>query len=348
MEKRLWIPDYIKGWTVIIIIQAHIFETWIQPDLIETKTGTVIRLINNIPAAPLLMLLMGYLAYYTKAGSSKLIVRGLKIMFWGLLLNIGLNLNYLIQILTNRTEGNILHSILAMDIFFLAGLSLIIIGLIRNSRHSLWISLSASVVIALSSPMVAQCLDQINPDNYLLAVLGSHADWSYFPVFPWLSYPLLGFAFSCLLSRYPLSELSKSWKILILFIALGIGSLGFIYNWNDIKNLTPYYHHGLPVYIWSNIIALGMVILLSFFPGFQRSIFSAWIQFVGKKLTRYYVIQWLIIGNLASFIYQGLGLWAYFIGFIAVSAATTTLVYLWEDKDFSFVYRKILNIFRFS
>jgi len=341
-------PDYIKGWIVIIIIQAHIFMTWIQPDLIETKIGTLIRLINNIPAAPFLMLLMGYLAHHTKAGSLKLILKGLKIMLWGLLLNIGLNLTYLIKILTNRAEGNMLHSILAMDIFFLAGLSLIFIGLIRSFRQSLWISLSASVGIALSSPWVTQWLNHINLDNYLLAVLGSHADWSYFPLFPWLSYPLMGFAFSCLLSRYPLSELSKYWKILSLFIALGIGSLGFIYNWNDLQNLTHYYHHGLPVYIWANIFALGIVLLLSFFPGSQRSTFSAWIQFSGKKLTRYYVIQWLIIGNLASFIYQGLRLWAYFVGFIAVTAATTILAYLLEDKDFSFVYRKILNIFRFS
>ena len=117
-------------------------------------------------------------------------------------------------------------------------------------------------------------------------------------------------------------------------MALAISSLGYLFNWNDLKDLSPYYHHGIEVFVWAITHTLALVIILSLFPGLKKGGFSAWIQFAGKKLTRFYVIQWLIIGNLATFFFQELGLWAYFIGFIVVSAISTILVYLLRDKPF--------------
>jgi uncharacterized membrane protein len=257
MEKRLWIPDYIKGWAVIIMIQAHIFETWIRQDTLDTGAGAVIRLVNNIPAAPMFMLLMGYLVFYTRSDSKQLMARGLKVFFWGLLLNIGLNFNYLFQILINKHDGNPLHAILGVDILFVAGISLVVIGLIRMLPQSYGWSLLFSVTVAACAPLVANGLDRWNPDNFLQAILGSRAEWSYFPVFPWLSYALAGYAFAGLLKRYDLAGLGKAWKIALMILFLGFGSLGFIFNWNDLKDLEPFYHHGLPVYLWALSLMLN-------------------------------------------------------------------------------------------
>lgn len=336
MGKRLWIPDYIKGWAVIIMIQAHIFETWIRQDTLDTAAGAVIRFVNNIPAAPLFMLLMGYLVYYTRSDSKRLMARGLKVFFWGLLLNIGLNFHYLILILINKHEGNPLQAILGVDILFVAGISLVIIGLIRLLPQSHWWSLLFSVMIAASAPLVANGLDRWNPDNFLQAILGSRAEWSYFPVFPWLSYSLAGYAFAGFLKRYALAGLGKAWKISLMILFLVLGSTGFVFNWNDLKDLEPFYHHWLPVYLWSLSFSLGLTLLLHFLPRLSTGGFPAWIQFAGRYLTKYYVVQWLIIGNLASFYYQQLDLWAYFVGSILVTALTTIIVFVMNNNNLSF------------
>lgn len=334
MKTRLWIPDYLKGWAVIIMIQGHIMETWIRQDILETSTGGVIRLINQIPAAPLFMLIMGFLAFYTRASSSKLFLRGLKVFFWGLLLNIGMNFHYLVQILSGRVVGNIWHSILGADILFLAGISIAFMGLIRMLPMSWWWSLGLSLAIALAAPALTQTLDQVHPGSYLFALIASTASWSYFPVFPWLAYPLAGFALAGLLGNTKLESTQKEIRMLATILLLGIGSVGFILGWNDLKELSSYYHHGLAVYLWTLSFSAGVSLLLLFFPNLSKGGFSAWLQFAGRFLTRYYVIQWLIIGNLASFFYQQLGIWAYFVGFLLVSALTTGLVYLLKDRTF--------------
>lgn len=334
MTERLWIPDYLKGWAVLIMIQTHIFETWIRQDVIETPVGELIRLANNIPAAMWFMLLMGFLAFFTRASAQKLFFRGIKVFFWGLLLNIGLNFHYLIQIISGKAYGRILDSVLAIDILFLAGVSLMIIGIIRLSSKAIWLSLIGGILIVLIAPWISDLLNQSNPDNYLFALLGSDADWSFFPVFPWAAYPLIGYAFAGFYKKYNLIQLPKNLKLLIMVLSLLLGSVGFIFNWNDLTDLNSFYHHDWKVFIWSISFTLGVLILLSCLPGLKKGAFSAWIQFAGKNLTRYYVIQWLIIGNLASFFFQELGLGAYVMGFFVVSAITTIIVFLLKDKHF--------------
>ncbi|MEA1875954.1 MAG: heparan-alpha-glucosaminide N-acetyltransferase domain-containing protein [Bacteroidota bacterium] len=334
MKERLWIPDYLKGWAVLIMIQTHIFETWIRQDVINTPVGEVIRVANNIPAAMWFMLLMGYLAFFTRSSGRKLFFRGIKVFFWGLLLNIGLNFHYLIQTISGKAEGILLESVLAIDILFLAGVSLMILGLIRSSSKAIWISLASGLLIVLLTPWIRELLNLANSDNYIFALLGSDADWSFFPVFPWASYPLIGYAFAGLLKKYNLIQLPKSLKLVIMAISLLLGSVGFIFNWNDLADLSSFYHHDWKVFIWSISFTLGVVILLSYLPGLKKGAFSAWIQFAGKHLTRYYVIQWLIIGNLASFFFKELGLGAYVLGFFVVSAITTIIVFLLKDKHF--------------
>lgn len=334
MKDRLWIPDYLKGLTVIVMIQVHIMETWIRQDILDTGIGEVIRRFNNIPVAITFMLLMGFLANYTKANTRKLILRGFKILLWGLLLNIGLNLHFLIKVVANLVEGQILPKILGVDIFFLAGWSLIAIGIISKSKYRVWISLVIAITISLTAPWITSWLDQINQDNYLLAMIGTHAEWSYFPIFPWLAYPLFGYSAFGLFKKFSVQKLSTSIKVIILLALMILGSLGFFYNWNDLINLTEFYHHGINVSIWGVSFTLALAILVSLLPQLNKGGFSAWIQFAGKKLTRFYVVQWLIIGNLATFFYQKLDLWAYFVGFLVVSALTTIIVYSIKDKVF--------------
>ncbi len=333
MEQRLWIPDYIKGWAILFMIQDHIFETWINQDILFTPAGSVIRFINNVPAAALFMLIMGYFAACTKASSKRLVFRGLKVFLWGFLLNAGLNMHYIIRILTGSLQGSILESLFAVDIFYLAGLSLVILGLIKTTSIPTFFMLLGSIAIVAFSPGLTNCFESFESEGYVLPFIAKPSSWSFFPIFPWLAYPLTGFAFAKIVSNLDLSRIKSTIYWIVLCAAMAIGSLGFIYNWNDLANLTEYYHHGPLVYMWILGFSLSIVMILLRIPQIRLGGFSAWILFMGKSLTRIYVIQWLIIGNLATLFFQQLGLMEFLIGFILITALSTLIVFLLKQKQ---------------
>ena len=326
------------------MIQAHIAETWIRQDLLLLPVGTVIRQINHIPAAPLFMLLMGYLAVYTRATSAKLLFRGAKVFFWGLLLNIGLNFHYLIKIFSGQWPGQPLQAILGVDILFLAGLSLIVISLIRRMKHSTWISLLLGFLIAGVSPWVHHYLGQNFQDSYLAAFIGNQASWSYFPLFPWLGYPLAGYAFGRLVASPAFTKLANRAGWTPMLLILPVAALGFVFNWNDLLDLPSFYHHGFSVYCWSLSFNLVLVLLLSRIRKPQSGYLSGWISFLGRHLTRAYVVQWLIIGNLATFFYQQLGLVSYFAGSIGVILLTTLILIVYQQRKSSHENKKPLAV----
>jgi uncharacterized membrane protein YhdT len=70
-------------------------------------------------------------------------------------------------------------------------------------------------------------------------------------------------------------------------------------------NLSAYYHHTLKYGIW----ALGLLIIWTgifylIVTQFQVSPIEKFLAWMGKNITLIYVVQWLIIGNLATAIYQ--------------------------------------------
>ncbi len=334
MKPRLWIPDFLKGLSIIFMVQDHIFEIWIQQDLLYTDLGSIIQFLNNFPAAGIFMLAMGFTAGYTEANPRKLFQKGLKVFCWGFLLNLGLNLHYFIRILTNREEGRMVDSLFAVDIFYLAGLSLMILALIRILSNSYLISLILAFVVALLSPLITELLASIDSGNYILAFVAKPCDNSFFPIFPWLSYPLAGYGFSQLIKKYPKIIEIAWWHYVALVVLLASSSVGFILNWNDLGDLSTYYHHGIKVFAWIVSVTLGLAIFLNMFQNIQNGTFSAWVLFIGSRLTRFYIVQWLIIGNMASFFYQELNLGMYFFGSLMVIVLTTIIIYLLRDYKF--------------
>ena len=313
------------------MVQDHVFETWIQQDLLYTDLGSVIQFMNNFPAAGIFMLTMGFTSGYTEVPSRKLFRRGIKVFFWGLLLNVGLNLHYFIRILSGRVEGNILDSLFAVDIFYLAGLSLIVLAFIKVLSNSYIVSLISAITVALLSPFITELLTSSSGGDYILAFVGKPCDNSFFPIFPWLSYSLAGYGFSQVLKKYPAIIKRTGWHYVALVVLFGSSSVGFILNWNDLGDLATYYHHGIKVFGWIVSLGLGLTMFLNLFQFIQRGTFSAWIMFIGSKLTRFYIVQWLIIGNLASFFFQELNLTMYIMGSLLVLALTTIIIYLLRD-----------------
>ena len=170
--------------------------------------------------------------------------------------------------------------------------------------------------------------------NYLLPFIGGEYTWSYFPLFPWLTYPLLGFLFSKAENR--LIKFLEDHKLISTvagFVIFALLALFWKFGVSTTINLSKYYHHTFLFFLWTMGIVMLWTLLLRLvvlkFPKFPLVVFLGWM---GKNITVFYIIQWLIIGNIATIIYQTKDLSEYGYWFAGIFLVTVGLTYLIENR----------------
>ncbi|MBI9036260.1 MAG: DUF1624 domain-containing protein [Bacteroidales bacterium] len=303
--KRQSIPDLLKGISVLLMIQVHLMELFATPSLLDSSLGKVSLFLGGPPAAPLFMIVMGYFISFSK-GIIPLIKRGFQLIGLGLLLNLLLNTHLLIKIFTGKFILNPWEYIFGVDILFLAGISfLFIAGLYLLFRNKGILYLLTSVVIIISSTYIQPYLVTNNDLKYLLAYFGGNYTWSYFAFFPWVAYPLLGIAFKLL--YHQLNGIIKAKKGELIITGALLLPLTLTSKWaiDVASNLQIYYHHDWLFFVW--IISFTIVFTLSakyivlMFPQSNIVLFIKWI---GKNVTAFYFIQWILIGNIATAIFK--------------------------------------------
>lgn len=311
--KRLPLPDLLKGFAVFLIVPVHILETFIDYPGRESLFGKILLLLGGPVAVPVFMMVMGYFVARNKKSNTKNLIRGVLIFVLGIFLNIGLNFNLLLKISFQDWQFDPLQYIFGVDIFYLAGLSILVLSLIRSiPKFQQWISLGLVLFISVTTSYFNEIM-MVTDRNYLLPFIAGTYSWSYFPIFPWLTYPLIGFLFqkneSLILDFFRKQKtvsiilLSATFVFVILFGKSGIETT---------INLSAYYHHGFWFLLWVLAVVLLWLVLLQTvvrkYPEFPIVVFLRWL---GKNITVFYVIQWLIIGNIATEIYQTKGLSVY-------------------------------------
>lgn len=329
MQRKV-LPDILKGVAVILMIQVHIMELFMLPEVYESTFGKVSLFLGGIPAAPVFMSIMGYFAAYSRKSLYKQILRGLKLIVLGLLLNIGLNMHLLIRIWMGDLQIDPFPYIFGADILFLAGLSLIFVSIIRAiTGRNIWVYLSLTVLIALSSDILPNDLMVDGVPEYLMAFVISNASWSYFPFLPWAAWVLAGYSFALAEEKFDVPEKISNhsgWLILILGIPLLLSSPWAVKIPID---LPRYYHHGLLFFLWGVAFMLIWIELFRILnsKSLKNQIFLYFAWF-GRNVTMAYVIQWLIIGNIATAIYRTQPAWMYWVSVLLVVLATSSLIIL--------------------
>ena len=175
------------------------------------------------------------------------------------MLNLGLNAHLLVKIGQGTIGLDPRPYILGVDILFLAGASTLLLAALRPvlRRRAVLTAVLAGLV-ALISPYVTAALTTTAGARWILAYVGGAYEWSYFPWFPWLAYPLLGFAYYGVHLRIPLevgdSGATRAWKIaglalLIVCAAVVTGTGSFAVA--VCHELARYYHHDVRFFGWT-------------------------------------------------------------------------------------------------
>jgi uncharacterized membrane protein len=227
IKNRLAFIDLLRGWAILVMIEVHVFNTFIVPVTKTTPWFHVLNFINGL-VAPSFMFISGFV--FLIASQRKLeSFRTYGSAFWKQLWRIGLvwGTGYFLhlpffslrRIIEDTTaEGwlsffqvDVLQCI-AFGLFFLFVSRLVI----QNDRtYRMFLFISGLVVVFASIVVLNIDFTAWIPGFFAAYINGLH--YSLFPLFPWLSFMLFGGYFA---SGYIVAREQNKEKELIIQVTL--------------------------------------------------------------------------------------------------------------------------------
>lgn len=332
-KDRNQTADLLKGFAVLMMIQVHLMELFAQKEVAQSLVGRISLFQGGPPAAPLFMAVMGYFLAQSKKSFLHNIKRGLLLILGGILLNVGLNLHLLVLIYLDKIQLNPLNYILGADILPLAGLSIILIALIKKvTKDNFLFSTIFSLIILIFILIFhdATIDHQANGSAllYVQAFLWGRLEWSYFPFLPWAAYPLIGFLYKKINENLKIEQSTKDF--FVLFSAV-VTFVSIKYGIEVSSNLNEYYHHDWLYTLW---IFQFLILMIYCFEKIEtlcgKNNIMLYIKWLGKNVTAAYVIQWIIIGNITTAIFKTQNELELLVWFFLVTAATSILILMYE------------------
>ncbi|MBO9683172.1 MAG: DUF1624 domain-containing protein [Flavisolibacter sp.] len=333
---RLLSIDLAKGFTVLFIPAIHVIMLYSNNDVHDSIFSLPFRFIAEWPGAQLLMFLMGMGFSFSKRPASHRIKRATMILITGYLLNLlkflwlywlgWLPVNLVTDLKFSHSGSTALNLFLIGDILQFAAIALFIMMVIKRFRYHAAIAISIAYLIVVASPLAWDWHHSNIVIDHWLHLVGGRTPDAFFPLVPWLMYPLIGLA----IGSYFQSPLSSVKPIACSGAFLLIAGYGM--------QLLPL--HFPNTLFWrtypdKTIMHLGFVMFwvsLWFWmephaKKYSKNYFVRMLSFCSRHITAIYLLQWMVIfWMLPLFGYHNLGIvetmttipFIYFIVFIPV------------------------------
>ena len=322
--------DFARGVAVLSMIAIHVQRHWASQDTWFTPVGQVMALAGGPSAAPTFMLLMGAsLAWSRRTNTRALVMRGITLLLGGYVLNL---FRGPLAIAAGQAMGllgpdgkvgpyDAWWVLTIVDILQLAGISLVIIAGLRRvlpQRPAAWIAVAVGFVVV--TPLFAGIrFGQPVPDA-ILAILWKTAPNTYYPAFAWATFPILGVAYGMAVRNAPSpSEEIRRWAI----AGLGLAVIGGLAVW-IVKpgQIDADLFWAMPIWLYPGILGLmlpwlGLADWLA--RRFGGSLPARFLNFTGRRVTRIYVIHWMIVAwGIPVVGYLALSFWPMWAAIVAV------------------------------
>lgn len=198
--------DLLRGLVIIIMIEVHVFNAFLLPELKQSSWFSVLNFINGL-VAPSFLFVSGFAFQVSSAGKLDE-MRKLGKSFWKKMMRIfqiiiigyALHLPYYsFSKIVNEATPLQLKDFFAVDVLQCIGVGLLFLFLTRlliksdKTYHNFLIS--SLVFVTLISPL----LRKIDFNQYVHPLVGNYfnkINGSLFPVFPWLNFLLAGGIFA--------------------------------------------------------------------------------------------------------------------------------------------------------
>jgi len=322
--------DIAKGIAVLLMICVHVQEVLSHSAVQHSLFGNIVEFVTGFPAAPLFMLVMGVGTVYSRRQDAGYAIgRGASLLLMAYLLSaargyipwsLGIKLGLLAQ--DAVPYGDVVQSLLEVDILHFAGLCFILIGVLRAAK----VPWGAYPVVGLMLGGLNYLVRGIGTGHaYLDSILGlfwGTGETSYFPFLSWVMYPMAGVAFghilkdSCDERRLYMQSLLAG--CVVLLAAMCISGFRFMYYMGfPEEHAYVYYHEDLIGNAVNGSLALIWLSVLYFASGAFPAVAYQKLLYWSRELTPIYVIHWVLIGWLALFV--GFGQFMFWQTILAMS-----------------------------
>ncbi len=289
--------DMARGYTVLLMPLIHAMVMYAGVDAHFTTTATVISWFGEETGAPLFMLLMGLSAGLTKKATAfYFLKRSIVLLCLAFLLNLlkfvlpyvsgTMPHDLLIDLGMATKERTALNLLLIGDIFHLAALSFMTFALCRlagNKERFFEYLLPVLVFLISERPFYN--------NSFLTAWLTGTVPNVYFPLLPWLFYPLLG----KLLSGVIETEDGAFWKLAVMGAGWVMAAL-FIFGFTPHESLFRFYKPGQGALLYySGCSLMWLFVCDRFSKACCLTHVKEWLRFLSRHITLFYLIQWVLV-----------------------------------------------------
>ncbi|MBN8878055.1 MAG: DUF1624 domain-containing protein [Sphingobacteriales bacterium] len=335
---RIQSLDLARGFTVLIMPTIHVVMLYSNPEVQQSLLGNILAFIAEGPGAQLFMLMMGIGIVFSKRNNNRYIIqRALYLLITAYALNafkfnIPLWLGWLPENLLQELQGTGIQPTATFflfigDILHFAAIAFPLTCLVAKSTHYPFLAVILVIAVTLLAPFVWDKQTGIPVIDHLIILFNGHPPQTFFPVFPWLAYPLMGITIGFLLKHYPVKSILKKAG----WIGLGVMIITCLFpptpmqqDWLPFYRTAPadtFFHLGF-VCTW---IAVAHWISRKV----KGNIFFDLLTFCSKHITAIYLIQWILIcWGMAIAGYGTLGFTTTFFSMLIITVVTLSLTKL--------------------
>ncbi len=308
--------DYIKAFGILYMVIIHWYEEMsvCYADGTTSVLGYIIEFLGGPLAAPVFMYAMGLGIVYSKHRSPKeLFIRGLKLLAFSYIFNlIRLSASYLIvgKIAGYFDLDTFLYYTFNVDILSFCGVAFMFTALLKKLNIHVWAVPQAAIIMLIIGSFINFESTTIF-GKYILALFVKSSELSYFPLFNWYIYPAMGM----LSARYLKQIVSQDrWHKISLRISfaftIGIIAGAMFYGISPIQFFTIYDDIYYLVNFISALFCFNVVVLCEslFYFAFKKinsEKLDKLVFFMSDNLNTIYIIQWIIIGNVLTTLFEG-------------------------------------------
>ncbi len=315
MTKRILSLDLARGFTVLFMAPVHAMLLFGKAETRDSVPGYVFEFIAEGPGAVLFMLLMGVSFFLAGKKKPGVVIKRVLVL---ILLGYGMNalkfvlpgslgilpINFLSDMGVSDGRDGLLDLFLIGDILQFAAIAYLLLYIFSGVFKNHIFQFSLAFLLCFVSPLFWDLDGSTAGSVYLLELLGGKPPNVFFPILPWLVYPLAG---------YVMGYFIKDGSAVSTFFIPGILCIAF--GWLTRLYFFPcpgedFYRPCPGDTIYHAGIAMAWLAVWDWISkGIKSNVFFRILQFLSRHITIVYFIQWLMICWALPFIgYQTLGL----------------------------------------
>ena len=205
-KVRYTFIDLLRGWAIILMIEPHVFNTFLLPELKLTGWFGVVSFINGL-IAPAFLFVSGFV-FEISSGSKLDDMRKFKLPFWKklwriisiILIGYALHLPYKsLSKIVNKATPDQLQQFFAVDVLQCIGVGLLVLFALRLIIRSDKVYHYTLIILTFFVISISPLFWKIEFANYMHPVFANYFNrlhGSLFPLFSWIGFILIGAIFA--------------------------------------------------------------------------------------------------------------------------------------------------------